>query len=177
MRRVNSGADSATLRVNRATSSSRDGLSLQANGLAACPRAMPSRAARRAQMRGAARRPHARRTFCTLSVRPRGQRSRWVLLVALRAALLEEPGQEVDGVDRASRQPAHHRAIHPDVLQVVPRLLFDQPHRSVRAERVDTLLDEPGDPVLVSLDQLDRGALDPIVQIRPERRVGDRRST
>ena len=38
---------------------------------------------KRVQMRGGARRPHARRTPCTLSVRPRRQRSRWAFFSSL----------------------------------------------------------------------------------------------
>src|SRR5581483_12187405 len=52
--------------------------------------------------------------------------------------------QQVDRVDRAAGEPAHHRPVHADELEVVARLVLDEPYRPFRPERADPALDERG---------------------------------
>src|SRR5262245_12666643 len=42
---------------------------------------------------------------------------------------LPQPQEQVDGVEESAGQPADDGAVDPDVLQVVARVLLDQPHR------------------------------------------------
>src|SRR5437899_3519352 len=62
--------------------------------LGACRRNARARAMRRVQMRGGARGPHARRTPCTSSVRPRAPTKQMGLLKMPDRELMAEPEEE-----------------------------------------------------------------------------------
>src|SRR5439155_1957652 len=89
---------------------------------------------------------------------------------------LEEAQQKVDRVEQAARETAHDRAVDPDVLEVVARVLLDEPDGALGAEREHALLDEGCEPVVVALDRLDHPCLDPTVDLPAQRRVGRQRA-
>src|SRR5437899_6031294 len=90
--------------------------------------------------------------------------------------VLEEAQQKVDRVEQAARETAHDGAVDPDVLEVVARVLLDEPDGALGAEREHALLDEGCEAVVVALDRLDHPCLDPAVDLPAQRRVGRQRA-
>ena len=76
----------------------------------------------------------------------------------------------MDRVDGAAGEAAHHRAVDPDELQIVARVLLDEPHRALGPQRAHAVLDELGDATVVALDQLGQARPDPGVDARPAAR-------
>src|SRR5215470_8801726 len=74
-------------------------------------------------------------------------------------ASLEEPQEQVDGVERAAGETAHHGAVDANVLQVVTRVLLDEAHGALGPERADPLLDEGRDAAVVTFEELERARL------------------
>src|SRR5262245_5873592 len=84
----------------------------------------------------------------------------------------QQAKEEVHGIDATAGQASHHRAVDPDELEIVPGVLLDESHRPLGSQRVDSPLDEPGDAVMVVLDELDQAALGPAVELSPQLIVG-----
>src|SRR5207247_2419309 len=87
----------------------------------------------------------------------------------------EQSQHEMHGVQRAAGETTHHGAVDADVLQVVTRVLLDEPDRAVRPERAHALLDQRRDAAVVTVEQLERARLDPVIDVDPERGVLDER--
>src|SRR2546423_238900 len=85
-----------------------------------------------------------------------------------RASSPEEAQQEVDGVEEAAREAAHHGAVDPDELEIVAGVLLDQAHGALGPEGEDALFDELRQPAVVALDRFERAGLRPAVDLAPE---------
>src|SRR5262249_55200221 len=85
----------------------------------------------------------------------------------------EQAQEQMDAVDSATSQTSHHRAVDPDVLQIVAGVLLDEADGASGAEGEHTLLDDLGDPPVVTLDRVDEAALDPEVEVAAQDLVGD----
>ena len=58
-------------------------------------------------------------------------------------------------VEEPAGQTPDDGAVDADVLEIVARVLLDESHGALGAEREHTVLDEPGDPLVVVLDDLE----------------------
>src|SRR5262245_63976947 len=83
---------------------------------------------------------------------------------------------QLDRVEQSARQAADNGAVDADVLQVVPCVLLDQPHRALWPQRQDAVLDEPGDALVMALDDLENARLGPAVELPAQLLVGDQRA-
>src|SRR5437667_4045259 len=78
---------------------------------------------------------------------------------------LEQAQEEEDRVEQAAREPAHDGAVDADVLEVVARVILDEPDGAFGAEREHALLDEGRETIVGALDRLDHAPLDPAVDV------------
>src|SRR5260370_17222117 len=58
----------------------------------------------------------------------------------------EQPDQQMHTVEEAAGEPSHDGAVDPDELEVIPRVLLDQPHPALRPEGEHPLLPQPPHP-------------------------------
>src|SRR5258707_8936519 len=65
----------------------------------------------------------------------------------------QEVEKEVEPVDPSAREAADHGAVDADVLEIVARVLLDEPHRACRSERMDAALDERSQMILIAFDE------------------------
>src|SRR2546430_14059130 len=93
----------------------------------------------------------ARATGCSVYVKPSDATTRFP--ATRPSEVLEQAQQKVDRVEQAARETAHDGAVDPDVLEVVARVLLDEPDGALGAEREHALLDEGCEAAVVALDR------------------------
>src|SRR3989442_11109745 len=108
---------------------------------------------------------HSGRAIGPLSLRENARRDNEVSGTADPSTTLEQAQEEVDRVEQAAREPAHDGAVDPDVLEVVARVILDEPDGAFGAEREHALLDEGRETIVGALDHLDHAPLDPAVDV------------
>src|SRR6267142_5466674 len=87
----------------------------------------------------------------------------------------EQTQQQMQAVDGAAGEAADDRAVDADVLQVVARVLLDQPHGALGPERPHAVLDEGGKAIVMALDQRAHLRLDPRVDLAPQLAIAEQR--